>query len=179
MVELLLHFTLPLTVLSYIYDFRREYKKILLISFLSILPDLDVLLCIHRSISHSIIPYTIVLAVILLLSKSSSVKLWSIVGYLAILSHLVLDLFTGLTPILWPVVPYSIFIETNIIALISTNTITPMFNVSFSIEETEFTRFTSFYAVVATSQGLAITVILLLPLILKAILAYTFRRELL
>lgn len=177
MVELLLHFTLPLTILSYIYGFKREYKRILLVSFLSILPDFDVLIHTHRFISHSIIPYTIVLAVILLLFRSSSVRLWSVIGYLAILSHLVLDLFTGLTPILWPVMPYSIRIEINVATLIS-NTITPVYSVSFSVEETEFTRFTSFYAVIVTSQGLAVTIVLLLPLILKAILGYTSRREL-
>ena len=169
MVELLLHYTLPLAILMYTFDFRKEYKKILTVSLLGIAPDFDALLHIHRSMSHSIIPYTIALTLILLFIKSHEIRKWSIIGYLIILSHLILDMFAGSTPILWPLIPNSICFETNITALIA-ETITIKPEVDVGIERTVFTKFTSLDAPIATSQGVAITVVLLTSPILKILL---------
>ena len=175
MVELLLHYTLPLAILSYTLNFRRDYKKILAVSILGIIPDFDALLHIHRSMSHSIIPYTIILIIIFLLFKNENIRKWSIIGYLVILSHLILDMFTGSTPILWPLLLNSIYFEANITALISeTVTLRPKLDVG--VEKTVFTRFTSLDAPIATSQGVAITIILLAPLILRITLNYFMKK---
>jgi len=166
MVELLLHYTIPLAILSYTFDLRRDYKKILALSILGIMPDLDALLHIHRSMSHSIIPYTIILIAILVFIRNSEVRKWSIIGYLIILSHLLLDMFTGSTPVLWPLIPNSIYFETNVTALI-TETVTIKPEIDVGVERTVFKRFTSLDAPIATSQGVAVTITLLTPIILK------------
>lgn len=91
--EPLIHFVVPFTALTLL---GVRIKKALPISLVALLPDLDTLSWVHRSLSHSLIVLWVVVAPLLMLARR-----WRLHGYvwlasLAVASHLVLDLFAGL-----------------------------------------------------------------------------------
>jgi membrane-bound metal-dependent hydrolase YbcI (DUF457 family) len=69
LVEPLTHFVVPFAALMLA---GVEFQKASIISLLALLPDLDVLFLVHRSLSHSVLIMTIVLVPFLLLTYSSS-----------------------------------------------------------------------------------------------------------
>ncbi len=82
------HIFFPLAILLIFSDkLKLDKKYIVLLSFVGILPDLDVILF-HRLSFHNIIP----ILLILLAAKKDSIAY--IVGFY-LLSHLILDLFNG------------------------------------------------------------------------------------
>jgi membrane-bound metal-dependent hydrolase YbcI (DUF457 family) len=96
--EPVLHFAIPFAIGSIL---RLGLRRSLLLGVIGILPDLDVLLLMHRSITHSITP-SIILALISLLPRA--VLLGSILRLSALgwASHTFIDFMEGYTPILWP-----------------------------------------------------------------------------
>ena len=83
-------------------------------------------------------------------------------------SHLILDLFTGYTPILWPLISYSLWIK----AELSVHVGSSMFiipSVKLLTQPTAFQRFQSLDAPLFTGEGLIISLLLTAPLLLKAV----------
>ena len=109
MPELLLHFIVPFIILSF---FGLSLKKSFILSSLAILPDFDVLFCIHRSITHSAIFLILICIPIIVFIKLKYPKYFtdSLVGSLVVLSHPILDVFHSYTPILYPLYKNSVFI---------------------------------------------------------------------
>ena len=105
--EPLIHFIVPFVALMLV---DVEAKKALPISLLALLPDLDALLLVHRSNSHSIVVVLSVAAPLLLLAYKFKPRLcgYAFLALLAVTSHLVLDVFAGYTPLLWPLYGCSI-----------------------------------------------------------------------
>ena len=111
MPEPLIHFAVPFSILV---AKGVDSKRALLLSFIALLPDLDVLLHVHRSWTHSmLIPLAVLAAAVLIRRRCSK---WLIVASLAYISHLVLvlDLFTCYTPILWPVYEWSLWLKVSL-----------------------------------------------------------------
>jgi len=102
MPELALHFTVPLALTAPVLGIR----KAIAVSLISLLPDLDVFLHVHRSPSHSIVLLLVVcLVAVYLMSRLKPRYLGLVsVGCLALLSHPIMDLFSTYTPILYPLV---------------------------------------------------------------------------
>ena len=165
MPEPLIHFIIPMFLLIML---GLNLKKSVLISSLAIIPDLDVLFGIHRSISHSVI-FILVLSIIIILVLNylkigkNSEKLLAI---LVLLSHPFLDMFGGFTPILWPIFDKSIYIftelTTNMNNVLDLNLI---FKINF--EKTVFYKITGGDGPIFTSQGFGITLVLLTGLVLR------------
>ena len=169
MPEPLIHFIIPFFILIML---GYNVKKSALISSLAIVPDLDVLFRVHRSVSHSIffilifsIPITIML---LYLAKKFSKKFSSadaIMTTLVMLSHPFMDIFTGFTPILWPLFNQSVYIftelTTNMNNILNLNLI---FKIQF--DKIIFLK-TSGDAPIFTGQGIGISLVLLTGLVLK------------
>lgn len=165
MPEPLLHFIVPFFLMTMS---GLAIKKATLFSLLAVLPDIDVLFHIHRSMSHSIFfILAICIPVIIITDKFYKERFNdSIIATLSILSHPFMDLFTYFTPIFWPLFNKSIYI----IAELTTNMndildLHLMLNVYF--KPIIFYHTMNIDAPIFTSQGVAISSVLLMGLVLK------------
>jgi membrane-bound metal-dependent hydrolase YbcI (DUF457 family) len=109
MPEPLIHFVIPFIVLSFC---GLTIKKSLILSSIAILPDLDVLFHIHRSVTHSAVFLILVCIPIIGFIKLKYPNYFhdSLVGTLVVLTHPILDVFHAYTPILYPLYKNSVFI---------------------------------------------------------------------
>ena len=114
MPEPLLHFVVPFIILS---AFGLTIKKSLILSSIAILPDLDVLFHIHRSVTHSVIFLILICIPIIGFIKLKYPNYFrdSLVGTLVVLTHPILDVFHGYIPIFYPLYKNSIFIVCKLI----------------------------------------------------------------
>lgn len=165
MPEPLIHFIIPLFLLLML---GFNLKKSILISSLAIIPDLDVIFHVHRSISHSIIFILAVTIPIILILNYLKIgnKNEKLIAILVILSHPFLDMFGGYTPILWPLFDKSVYIftelNTNMNNVLDLNLI---FKVNF--EKTIFYKVTGGEGPIFTSQGFGIALVLMIGLAMK------------
>jgi tetrahydromethanopterin S-methyltransferase subunit F len=106
MPELTLHFAVLFALSAPIIGVR----KAVIVSFVSLLPDLDFLFNVHRSISHSAVLLLagVLVAILLVKEFRPSLLLPTFVGGLSLLSHPIMDLFSGATPFFWPIVRESV-----------------------------------------------------------------------
>jgi len=84
-----------------------EPRRALLLAFVGLLPDVDALLLVHRWVTHSI-PVVLLASTPLLALTYAYRREYFGVTVLAVLLytlHIVMDLLTGLTPIMWPLAP--------------------------------------------------------------------------
>ena len=84
-----------------------EPRRALLLAFVGLLPDVDALLLVHRRVTHSVPVALLALAPLLVLTYAYR-RGYVGVAVLAVLlytMHIVMDLLTGLTPIMWPLAP--------------------------------------------------------------------------
>ena len=103
----ILHFALPFSVAI---TFGASLKKSVLLGFIAVLPDFDVLFGVHPSLTHSVFVLPLALAVALTLKPMRSRKNFGLSSF-SLLSHPTLDLFVNFNPILWPLLNRTIFIE--------------------------------------------------------------------
>jgi dolichol-phosphate mannosyltransferase len=157
MPELLLHFSIPFAVTAPILGLRRA----LLVGFIAILPDADVLIRIHRSFTHSIILISMLAALLIYASWKTGRGLPTVSACsLSLLSHPILDLFQSPTPILYPFSEYSYHLSIKMNALISEKII-PEISARVNFEKTDFTRFQSLDAPLFTDVGFIASLILI------------------
>lgn len=141
-------------------------RRAALLALLALTPDLDVLFHVHRSATHS--AFLVFLAYLPILALAYRRRMFkdALAGLLAILSHIIMDCFQTYTPILYPLVDKSIWLNFALKAHIASPL--PSLSVSFSImeEPLNFAHFKAMDAPLVTSEGLAISLILfLVPLL--------------
>ncbi|MEM2430327.1 MAG: metal-dependent hydrolase [Nitrososphaerales archaeon] len=165
--EPLIHFIIPFTALTLL---NVRVKKALLISLLAILPDLDAIFLIHRSFSHSIIIILIVITLLLPLMKKLKIHGYALLVTLSLVSHPILDLFSGYTPILWPFYSYSIWIQAELMVHIASS---PSFALSMKLLEkpTIFQQLSSLDAPLFTSEGIILSIVLIMPIMMRIFIA--------
>lgn len=162
--EPLIHFIIIFTALILA---NVKFKKALFASLLSLLPDLDALFLIHRSFSHSIIVLLIGTIVLLWIAhKKQKYQDYVLIGFIGILSHLILDLFSGYTPILWPLYNYSLWIKVDFIAHINSS-LSFTYNMKIVESPIDFHKIPRLDAPLFTSEGLIISIILFIAIIIR------------
>jgi len=141
---------------------RLGVRRALLLSLLALLPDLDILLHIHRSMSHSIILLSLIWIPILLASYLFKRRYLCIalLCFLAVLSHPLIDCFQTYTPILYPAYDRSIWVNIDGWILVSPEGLTPHASISVKDKPTVFEPFESIDAPLFTSEGFLISIIL-------------------
>ena len=150
---------------------RLGIKKAVLLSSLALLPDLDIILYVHRSMSHSIILLSaaylpILLAIFILKRRYFRLAL---LGFLAILSHPLMDCFQTYTPILYPVIDRSLWIKVNGWINISSEGFKSQTSINIKDAPTVFKPLESLDAPIFTSDGFIISLLLTaIPLLLEA-----------
>ncbi|MFQ6087231.1 MAG: metal-dependent hydrolase [Candidatus Bathyarchaeia archaeon] len=163
--EPLVHFVVPFVALMLA---GVEFRKALPVSLLALLPDLDALFLVHRSLSHSVVVIFIVIAPFLLLTYKFKPRVhgYALLALMTVVSHPILDVFAGYTPVLWPLYGYSVWIKTELVAHIgSSPSLLP--SAQLLMEPTSFQPFQGLDAPLLTGGGLIISVVLLLPVLLR------------
>jgi len=164
-VEPLVHFVVPFVALMLA---GVELRRALPISFFALLPDFDVLVFVHRSPTHSIVVMSMVAVPFLLLTYRFKLKVYgyALLAFASAASHLVLDVFAGFTPLLWPLSGYSVWIKTELAGYIGSS---PSFlsSAQLLVEPTSFQPFQSLDAPLFTGEGLILSVVLLFPVLLR------------
>ena len=111
MPELALHFAVPFALSAPIIGLR----KAAIVSFVALLPDLDFVFQVHRSVSHSLVVLFVGSLLLITCVKRFRPQYFSctFITCLALFSHLLMDMFSGATPALWPLVerPFSVDVE--------------------------------------------------------------------
>jgi len=172
MVEPLLHFAVPFASLKAI---GVDLRKAVFASLVALIPDLDVLLHLHRSQSHSVIVLLgIALPLWLVTRKRKRLNMLVLLGTFGVLTHLIFDLFQAATPLFWPLVQESFFISTMLNLGIGSGSLISG-SPRLVTERTKIEPFVSFDEPLLTAQGLAVSAILLTPTFVE-ILAHRLRR---
>lgn len=170
--EPLIHFVVPFVALMLV---GFKVKEALPLSLFALTPDLDALFLIHRSFTHSI-PFLLLVAASLLLViykiKPRLLK-YGFVALLSTLSHIVLDLPAGYTPILWPLCNNSVWLQADLLAHIGSAP-TLALNLQILTKPITFEYLGSLDAPLFTSSGLITSLTILTPFIIK-IVAQSFR----
>jgi len=163
MPEPLIHFALPFALLT---ARGMDPKKAALISLIAVLPDLDVLIHIHRSYTHSLLIPMAVLIIALLKYRNR----WLILAALSYASHPILDFVTYYTPILWPIYPGSLWLKATLDIHIASLPTTIKLNIELLEQPaSEALRpFKELEATAVTGQGFLIALALMLtPFIVR------------
>jgi dolichol-phosphate mannosyltransferase len=155
----------PLTHFSVAFAITAPFigiKRAALAGIIALLPDLDALLHIHRSATHSIIiilAITIPIIIITKTKKPNHTKT-TLLYIIALLTHPILDTFQTYTPILYPLTTYSILININA-GIIIDNTLKPYINTIIQTTPTNFTPFTQLDAPLIMPETLLPALILI------------------
>jgi len=176
MPELALHFAVPFAVTAPVLGVR----KAIAVSFVSLLPDLDVFFHVHRSPSHSIILLLVVSLVAVGLVSRLIPKYLSLasVGCLTLLMHPIMDLFSTYTPILYPLALESFYLDFEGRLMIGGSTI-PTSTSQVDTTPTVFESFERLDAPMFTSEGFIVSLLLVAVPFLMIILRHArFRRGL-
>lgn len=161
-----MHFALPLTALLLL---RLELRTATPLALLGLLPDLDALLLIHRSFSHSLVVVGLLFLPILLIARRyrPEHQRTVILAFLVTASHPILDL-GGLTPILWPIYPYSVSVRLALNGVLGEGMgLSPMVDIRQA--PPDFSKVPSIDYPLFTQEGLLLTVVLLLPILYNLI----------
>ncbi|MCX8204979.1 MAG: glycosyltransferase family 2 protein [Candidatus Nezhaarchaeota archaeon] len=149
---------------------RLGVKRALALSAIALLPDLDVLLHVHRSMSHSAIIIGLAWLLVLLplyFFKRKYLALGAL-GLLATLSHSLMDCFQTYTPILYPFLDRSLWIKVDGRVSISPEGITPQASIGIADSPTVFSSFQLLDAPLFTSEGFLVSLLLMaIPLLLE------------
>jgi len=134
----LLHFSVAFAITAPFIGVKRA----IFAGIIALLPDFDVLFYIHRSMSHSIIILLIIMIAIISIikiKKPSYTRTTTLFTF-ALLTHPILDMFQTYTPILYPLIPYSVMINVNA-GIIIDNTLKPYIHTTMQTIPTNFMPF--------------------------------------
>lgn len=159
MADVLMHYVISYLMIRRIFNWRVS----LVISLIALLPDVDVLFRIHRWFTHSVIVLSILLLCLTisltLFKRYRRYLLYLGVAVMVYLLHLVIDLFTASTPILWPLTIESYSLRMLIqgrVAKDSTISIYPILKVNTSLSD--FTPRDSLEGPLATDLSIVLAV---------------------
>jgi len=159
--EPLLHYVLPLVALILLGEKPRTAA---ILATLGVLSDIDALLLIHRSLSHSIIIIGLIYSPLFVYARLRRPELLRtfILAFLVSISHPIMDL-ASMTPILWPIYQNSVSLKLSLNGVIQDGlTFKPRLNINQS--PTDFTLLSGVDYPLFTQDGLLIAFILLLPI---------------
>jgi hypothetical protein len=153
-------------------------RKALPLAFLALIPDLDAFFMVHRSLSHS----ALILALASLPFFAAAYKIKGealktcFLGLASVLSHVVLDVFSGYTPIFWPLYNKALWVETGLAVHVG-GSVRLSVHVNLLKTPVTFEAFESFDAPICTSEGIILSLALLSPFIIKALTRFMSRIE--
>lgn len=165
MSELLLHYVVPLSILLIC---GLTVKRSLLLAVFGIVPDLDVFFHAHRTVTHSaVIILLVCIPIIIFISRKYSNSINNaLIATGILISHIFMDLFTGCTPIFYPIYDKYIWIVFELTTNLDSLSI---INLTFDINFTPDILYAPYgmNAPIFTSQGFAVSVLILIAICFK------------
>uniref|UniRef100_A0A7J3Z5T6 Metal-dependent hydrolase n=1 Tax=Ignisphaera aggregans TaxID=334771 RepID=A0A7J3Z5T6_9CREN len=145
-----------------------EPRYALIIAFVGLFPDVDALLGVHRWVTHSVLVALLASTPLLALAYLSGGRYVKVVllALLLYTLHLVLDLFTGPTPILYPLVG-SIWVKLKVIGLYSDTGIALTPRVTVETTKPDFTPQPAIEGPIVSEVGIILAVVTALVLVLE------------
>ena len=156
MPDLLTHYVVSYLIASRLFRFRYA----LALALVGLLPDVDALLRIHRWVTHSLVLTAVVTTAIILPALCLSFKYLSyLLTAIALYSlHLVMDLLTAPTPILWPLVNKEYMINLGLDGSISSEGISIKPYAEVIVTDADFTPKPTIDGPIASTTGLIISI---------------------
>lgn len=132
-----------------------------LAGIIGVLPDLDVTLHVHRSISHSLAPTILIILLSLILWNKTKTRLTMYIVSLGWASHILLDLVGGYTPLLWPFYDRSIKLLMEVRLIMESS---PSLRLFIGVEEQPYYlgAFKSLDAPILTVEGITLASLLVI-----------------
>ncbi|MGB9778821.1 MAG: glycosyltransferase [Candidatus Bathyarchaeales archaeon] len=157
MPELLLHFAVPFSISAPIVGVRRAT----VVGIVGMLPDVDALLHVHRSMTHSLIILTIfsLLPLYVAFFKLNEKPL-ALFSFFSLTAHPIMDMFQTYTPILYPISSYSFQVNIKGNVLIS-QSVVPYVQSQIISTPTNFQKFLVMDAPIFTSEGFIVSLLLI------------------
>ena len=145
-----------------------KLRKAFFLACFSVLPDLDVLFGVHRSVSHSVIVWFLVLApVFMYFWRFEQDHLMGVVlVFFSGSLHCIFDTFYSFTPLLWPLVSNSLKIDFSVFVHVSNRISLEPF-IGVQTYATDFEYFSGFDATLFTSESFVVSLALLAPVVLQ------------
>ena len=157
MPELLLHFAVPFSISAPIVGVRRAT----VVGVIGMLPDVDVLLHVHRSMTHSLIILTVLSLLPLYVAYFKlNEKQLAPLSFFSLTIHPIMDMFQTYTPILYPFSNYSFQVNIRGGALIS-QSVVPYVQFQITSTQTNFQKFLLMDAPMFTSEGFVVSLLLI------------------
>jgi len=155
MPDLLTHYVISYLIASRL--FRPKYA--LIIAVAGLLPDVDALFRLHRWFTHSIVITAVVVIAITLITYTAHRKLLAPILTVSTLYllHIIMDLFTAPTPILWPVISKQYMINAGLNGIISTNEVGMKPYTKITVSEVDFIPKTSIDGPIISTTGIIIS----------------------
>ena len=170
MPDLLTHYAVSFLIASRVTSLKRSS----LLALAGLLPDVDALLRIHRSVTHSLVlTGALALAVVYVAYRGG----WRYTPILAVAAalymlHIVMDLFTAPTPILWPLTKKAYMLNPQLNIHITSSHITLTPSLEARTTPVDFTQKHTMEAPIASATGvvaaIAVAAALFVERIVKA-----------
>lgn len=138
MPELITHYAVSLLISSRVLSL----KYAVLLALVGLLPDIDALFRIHRWFTHSIIIASLAFLTVYIVAlklKPKTPKL-VITAYVLYSAHIILDIFTAPTPIIWPLTLMSYMFKVGIDGIISADGVAITQNIKLDTTPADFTQ---------------------------------------
>ena len=166
--EPLLHVAIPFVALV---QLGVKPAKAAPLALLGVVPDLDALLLVHRSVSHSALILSLVWIPVLVLVffYRPEYRKVAVLGLLVLLSHPVLDVMGSSTPILWPLLETSIYIKLSLNGKVGEG-VSLIPQVEVHRTATVFKQVSEIDYPIFTGEGLLLTLILITPIVLNMLI---------
>ena len=101
-----------------------KLRHALLFAFVGILPDLDVIFRVHRSLTHSLmisaVPFLLMYGVVKCTKLNRSLDSLVLLGLALYEIHVLMDLLIAPTPIMWPLINTSLTLSIEVYAMLYT-----------------------------------------------------------
>jgi len=149
---------------------RLDFKRALFIALISLLPDIDALLRIHRWLTHSLIVVLIIAIPLLLLVHWRFKKHFELatIAVLIYALHLVLDLFTGPTPVFWPLHD-SVCVRVELTGSVRTDGVTLTPEITIITKTPDFTRRQIVEGPLVSEVGVMLAIVIVIMILLEAL----------
>lgn len=167
MPDLLTHYAVNLLILRNSYSL----KYTLVFSLVALLPDIDALFGVHRWFTHSIVVQLVAISVsIAVIAKLKPRYLQQTTVFaIALLLHIILDLSTASTPILWPIDTRSYQIKIDVVGSLVHGRLpeaTP--TIEITATPTDFSFRNRSEGSIATGSGIAIALAVAVSMLIQS-----------
>ncbi len=166
------HFLIPFIIGLAVVG-RKHWKKILVISFIAMTPDIDIFVSMHRALFHNIFYAMAVGLIAYFVSRAlwrERARLYGALSFLAVILHFILDLGKPGYALLWPFSSTTVFLEVqmNVYGWM----VMPVFGFGFGALDSTITEFSN-----GIYRGLLSNQTFLIAIALAVVFAFAWALE--